>query len=215
MSDLSLENKESVSIKDNVSEALVISPKKLIKETTQDPAQIRAKSAQAQVKWLDNHLDCFNIPDVFFTNMLCEEKILVDPFIIEGLDMLKKNPEIVLNQSSQVKYNEKELRGQRIRKIISQYLPDEVFLEFEDNFRKTDIRTNCSISLRGTFRVISLINLENKQWYVYIIFLDPYHLFLPSEDSKKKKTWEENGKDMYSCRKDYNKTFKDHNLSLI
>jgi len=152
---------------------------------------IQVSNVDAEIRFRDSSFSSINLPEVKFSNMLPDEKLMIEPNVRGAIEQLLSHPELVNKNSKEIYITYKN--RDRLKKIISCYLPDEEYCSVEEDFRKSDIIDNDIVLVgRGSFRVITVYSVEIDEYnvpkqYLTIILLDPYHLFLPSNHRNKSK----------------------------
>lgn len=163
---------------------------------------IKADPAHVEIDWYSeeskksDHIEneFTNYVEDFITDYQVEHTIEV---LNNGLDVLKKHKLDTVD----INYDSK---GKRIKEIIELYFkfrnPREEYW-----FVKTDIKTEfqSDINSAGSSRIV-MVNakdMETKKHYLQILFVDPYHLFIPGRH--KGKSAEETKKETYEKCSDF------------
>lgn len=154
---------------------------------------------------------CTNIENEYFTNFLPSEFYEIEPYIQEGLDSLQKDPTLLSMSKRKVPANQVHCGGEfkdHIKNIIEFYDRDydcngQLLNSLIDGFvRKSKIESPLGDS--GALRLISLYSkdLQTGNTYMDLIFIDFYHLFIPSKH--KQKNAHVTRKEIYSQKKSRN-----------
>ncbi len=152
---------------------------------------IRVSNVDAEIRFRDSSFSSINLPESKFSNMLPDDKLMIAPNVKGAIEKLLSHPELINRDSKEIFITDKN--RDRLKKIISCYLPDEEYCSVEEDFRKSDIIDNDVVLVgRGSFRVITVYSVEIDEYkvpkqYLTIILLDPYHLFIPSKHREKSK----------------------------
>lgn len=150
---------------------------------------------------------CLDIPEELFINFL-PEKMLFDSYITLGLQRIKDTPSLIArtedNQDAPaVRYSGRY--KEHIGAIISEY--DSVYKcggELTDNLKSGFIRKSKikgPLGNNGSFRLISVYekDIESNTTYFNLLFIDFYHLFIPSDHEGR--SAEEIRRSVYNRRK--------------
>lgn len=175
-----------------------------------DKQKISAQNVQAEVRFNPNCFDSINLPDIKFSNML-PEKLMIPPRTKSAIEELKQNPDSVNINSKEIDTT-RDYNG-RMKKILTNYLSDDEFSNFTDDFRKSELKDDSIVyENHGDFRVITLYSVEEVQeihkQYLTVIMLDPHHLFIPSKHNGNNK--EQAMIEKYREVKDYSYHIKYH-----
>jgi hypothetical protein len=175
-----------------------------------DKQKISAQNVNAEIRFNPNSFDSINLPEIQFSNML-PEKLMIPPRTKSAIEELKRNPGSVNINSREIDINRDY--DDRMKKILTNYLSDEEFNNFTEDFRKSELKDdNIVYENHGDFRVITLYSVEKEQdiykQYLTIILLDPHHLFIPSRHNGKTK--EEAVAKKYREVKNYSYHIKQH-----
>ncbi|MEO1782723.1 hypothetical protein [Enterococcus diestrammenae] len=185
-----------------------------------NPISINATKPDVKVKFAENVTRSMNIEEIFFSNMLpaLEQKAL-DPYIVDAFNSLRGNPAIIKSNCEPVSCS--GVHKDRIIRILSEYIGEDIVDLYGDYFRKSDILTGIQKNNRGAFRVISFYKVDpiihKKQKHskhtLIITLIDPYHLFIPSKLGNK--TAEEAMKEQYNKIREFSMQIADEYPVLI
>lgn len=137
---------------------------------------------------------CTNIENEYFTNFLPSEFYEIEPYIQEGLELLQKDPTLLSMSKRKVPANQVHCGGEfkdHIKNIMEFYDKDydcngQLLNGLIDGFvRKSKIESPLGDS--SSLRLISLYSkdLKTGNTYMDLIFIDFYHLFIPSKHKQK------------------------------
>ena len=158
--------------------------------------------------------ECLDIPEEYFTNLL-PDKWCLDGYIEMGINSLEENPQLIAESKNRDKASCVNCTGtykEHIKAIMAKYddlhqSNGKLISLLEDGFiRKSGIQT--PLGDNGSMRLISLYrkDIETGMTYFELLFIDFYHLFIPSKH---------NGKDPDYVRKDtYKKRSKSCSYQL-
>lgn len=151
--------------------------------------KINAPEISATIEFSDNATQCYNIPELKFSNCLPSslDEGALPPHVKIAFERINENHHVIKKNIKQISHVGKN--KDRIEIILKKYL-DEDFDQFIDCYYKSDIHTGTLLTDRGCFRVISLYIVEprthRKQKHskhkLIVLFFDPFHLFIPSSD---------------------------------
>lgn len=153
---------------------------------TKRDLNVKTQKAELEIKWHSNKSKQSNSLENEFTNYV--EDFITDSDIENGIKVLNENLDDLKDGTIDfvdIKYDKK---GKRLIEIIELFFP--LTRNREDYwFVKVDITTEFKkiTNSRGPFRVI-LINtkdIKTSKHYLEIVFLDPYHLFIPGKHNGK------------------------------
>lgn len=167
---------------------ITVSTRKLVFDSI-ETSKIKAPKVDAKVEYSVHATKCYNIPNIEFSNCYPSsiEEGATPSHIITAFEILNNDINVMKKNIKQIHHKGKN--NDRIETILKQYL-NEDFDTFYDCYYKSDIITDSLLSNRGKFRVISLYIVEPKRdrrqkhskHKLIILFFDPYHLFIPSND---------------------------------
>lgn len=150
---------------------------------------LNIQEVKIKVQLSEDVRKCYNLPELSFSNHypknLDEGTCFSDT--IQAFDQLNNSLDCIKDHIAPVRHDLEN--SARIEKIIKKYLESE-YDKYIGLFYKSDIRTGPLLSKRGCFRVVSLYTVEPKKHKrqkhskhcLTILFFDPYHLFIPSQD---------------------------------
>ena len=129
-----------------------------------------------------------------FTNLLPSEFYELEPYIQEGLNSLQKDPTLLSMSKRKVPADQVRYSGEfkdHIKNIMDFYDKDfdcngKLLNSLTDGFiRKSKIESPLGDS--SALRLISLYSkdLETGTTYMDLLFIDFYHLFIPSKHKQK------------------------------
>lgn len=152
--------------------------------------KIPVTHAKVKVKFSEKCGNSVRLPDLKFTNCI---PVNVDEGSLESsvemaFGMLHSNPQSIKSFCEPVTLSGKN--KQRIERVISNYLDEDTIRDSSDLLYKSDLRAASINNSRSSFRVVSLYAVEprkhkqqkHSKHILSVIFVDPYHLFIPSKD---------------------------------
>lgn len=196
--------------------------KKIFNTQTYTPVnRINFNEVKVEIVFLNSAKTFKNLPHLKFTNK--KNGIEVDSQTIICLQKLLANPDIIRQNSTMITIDA-SVKGNRIRKILKEFLDEQFVDNHEYCFRKSPIQDDLDVTnwKNGKFRVICLYRIkppthkkEKLKHYLEVVLLDLYHLFIPSklkiEDKKTKEvrclTSNEAMLETYETVKDYSDNF--------
>lgn len=179
--------------KTNESRAYIKQPKKLEEEVR----GVKTDSAEVEIEWYSKESKKSDCLENEFTNFV--EDFITDHQVENAVNLLNNDlNRLKENIRDDIRFPENS-KGERLKQIIEMYFALER-PEYDYWFVKTDIKTDFQSSLdrAGSVRVVMVNakNMETNKHFLQILFVDPYHLFIPgrhngsSAEEMKKKTYE-------------------------
>lgn len=164
---------------------------------------VKVKKATLEVVWFSGNSKKSKRLENEFTNYV--EDFITDHEIDNAIEVLNNNPEVLKEyvlDTVDINYDD---QGNRLKEIIELYFPMDNPQDYYW-FVKTDINTEFQkyTNSRGAFRVV-MINtkdMSTSKHYLQILFVDPYHLFIPGAFNGKTNT--QNKIETYKKYKEYN-----------
>ncbi|MFC0232766.1 hypothetical protein ACFFIF_02035 [Vagococcus entomophilus] len=114
-----------------------------------------------------------------FTNFL-PENYMITPDLREAINLITENEKFLCENWDRHDLPAVQVSGkykERIKEIIREYDEDLVDALFEGRIRKSTVSTEHQ---KGKVRLISLYTKEKNKTIISLIFIDFYHLFIPS-----------------------------------
>lgn len=180
---------------DTTNKALKESQSTNILDTSSVSRIVHQDEPNIQYRLFRNKLfKCFNIEDELFTNLLPSEFYEIESYIEEGLKALQNTPSLISMSKQKVPASQVYYRGEfkeHIKNIVGFYDKDydcdgQLVDSLLDGFIwKSKIESPLGDS--GALRLISLYSkdLETGSNYMDLLFVDFYHLFIPSRHKQK------------------------------
>lgn len=158
-----------------------IKTKKMITDSYEE-LDINAHNIDANVIIDERSLSGIRLEEINFTNLVSDEKYLIDPYVDSAIKLLFENKNILTKECGPVKFS--GVHKERIEKILTYFLSDEEVKGNIDYFMKTDIIPGGILTGlgRGLVRGVCLYQVEPEsgEHNLKLILVDIYHLFIPS-----------------------------------
>ena len=179
----------------------IINPREIQKDVD-NPFRLKVTDPKVKVSFKKEIKKCINLSDLRFTNRIplnLDEGSLEASIEMAFRDLMR-DINIVKKYVEPINCSGKN--SDRIKQIMCEYLDSETFDQHIGYFYKSDLRDSYIKYKRDSFRIISMYLVEPKRHKrqkhskhnLVILFVDPYHLFIPSNDY---------GTDYYDIVKDY------------
>lgn len=142
--------------------------------------EIKCEEPTVKVEWhRDFSVKSKHLPSYKFTNFI---DVFSEPNTEFAISKMNEDLNCIKKRVSSVDITSQN--RDRLLGIINNYL-DGPSYNFEDDFKKTTLPD--MLGAEGSFRVVSLFykDMKTKEHFLYILFVDPYHLFIPSKHKKK------------------------------
>lgn len=158
------------------------------------PKALEQPEPKINYRFLNNQVcQCVDIPEEFFTNFL-PERMYLDSYINLGLKKIQDNPSLIARTEGRQDAPAVRYSGpykEHIGAIISEY--DSVYKcggDLTDKLRSGFIRKSKikdPLGNNGPFRLLSVYekDIESNTTYFNLLFIDFYHLFIPSDHEGK------------------------------